>query len=681
MSKTYEFFYGEEKILVETGKLAKQAHGSVFLTWGKTQVLVSVCSSYERKEGQDFFPLTVDYKEKFFASGKFLGGFIKRESRPNEREILLMRIIDRPLRPMFPEGYDFDTIINAQVFSYEEGKDPEILAGLGASLALLVSDIPFEKAVAFSKIGKDEKGFTFNNLKDSSMEVVLACTEDAFLMVEGQAPEISEKEMLEALIFSKNHMKDFFRMCKEIQKDFPHTRTWSLPESKSLVLSADQKEKIATILSEPQKTKRTLLTQEVFQQILTTFSEEDKKQVKNLLEEELSALLRANILNKKVRIGNRAFDEIRSIETEVSYLSRPHGSALFTRGETQVLSAVTLGGKEGEQMVDTMLGLSFQKFYLHYTFMPFSVGEARMYRGASRREVGHGNLAERALKMMMPSQEVFPYTVRVTCDVLESNGSSSMATVCAGSLALMDAGVPLLKPVAGIAMGLVYDSPDKYAILTDILGDEDHLGDMDFKVAGTSQGITALQMDLKLEGISLEILEESLEQARVARLKILNIMEKTLSKTRPELKEGAPLIRTMNIEPSQIGLLIGPSGKTIKALQEKYSVNIDIEEQGFVRIFGLQLSSLESCKAEIELSLNGPTINENYQAIVVSLKPYGAFVDILNSQISGLVHVSEIQEGRVDKVEDVLKENDIVTVKVLGKDDQGKYKLSIKAAK
>ncbi len=677
MKKTYQFTYGSETIILETNYLAKQAHGSVLLTQGKTQVLVTVCSSYDLGENQNFFPLTVDYKEKFFSAGKLLGGFLKREGRPHDDEILLMRMIDRPLRPLFPEGYYYETVITAQVLSFEEGKDPEILAGLGSSLALLVSDIPVKEGVAFAKIGLKNQQYLFNSSESSEMDIILACTQKAILMVEGEASEISEEQLLESLDFAQEQMKDYFRLCEELSKEYSHERSWIPVHNNIALLNKEQEEELSKCLDIVGKIERSHAIATFTKKLAEEDSEEDKKNVVFQVEQSLSSLMRNQILKEKKRIAGRSLDQVRSITSEVGLLKRPHGSSLFTRGETQVLGAVTLGGKEGEQLLDRIVGMSYSRFYLHYSFMPFSVGEAKMYRGVGRREVGHGNLAQRSLKMMLPSFEDFPYTIRVACEVLESNGSSSMASVCAGSLALMDAGVPLRKPVAGVAMGLILEN-DQYEVLTDILGDEDHLGDMDFKVAGTQDGITGIQMDIKVMGISKTIMKEALNKAKKARLHILEEMSKTLSQARTQLKEGAPLIEVIQIQQDQIGLLIGPGGKNVKALQEKYQVSFDIEDTGVVRILGLNQDLIQKSIKDVHMLLDGPVVGEIYEATVASIKPYGAFVDI-GSQISGLVHVSEIANKRVEKVEDYLKEGDIVKVKVLGKDDQGKLKLSIKA--
>lgn len=691
--KEFTFTYGEKEVTLETGRLAKQADGAVLVTSGETQVLVTVVSAHEVKDGQDFFPLMVDYKEKFSAAGKFLGGFMKREGRPSNAEILLMRMTDRPLRPLFPSGYMAETIVMAQVLSFDGETDPEVLAGLGTAAALAISDIPFAGPIGFCKVGKVDGKLVLNPSieawENSTIELVLAASKDAILMVEGEADEVSEEEMMEALMFGH---KEIGKFCEVLD-----TMTAECGKEKRDFISADANETLTAKMSDySDKARATLgidnkqkrskaisaLTKEVAADIkenpeafgLTADDSASKEAYKGV-DDLLYTMMRKDILEDGKRIAGRALTEVREIETEVAVLKRPHGSSLFTRGETQVLATATLGGKEGEQMADSIHGVSYDKFYLHYTFAPYSVGEARGYRGVGRREVGHGNLAERAIKKMLPSD--FPYTIRLTCEVTESNGSSSMGSVCSGSMALMDAGVPLKKPVAGVAMGLIKEG-DKFTILTDILGDEDHLGDMDFKVAGTTEGITAIQMDIKITGITEEIFTKAMAQAKEGRLHILGEMAKTISAPKPNYKNGVPTIKTVQIATDKIGALIGPGGKNIKALQEDFDVNIEIDEDGTVKILGVDTEKLDECTTSIDMQINGPKIGSEYDAKVVTIKEYGAFVDIAKG-VSGLVHVSEMAEERVKDPNDYVSEGDTIKVKVLEIDRFGKVKLSAKA--
>lgn len=693
--KEFTFNYGGKDITIETGRLAKQADGAVLVTSGKSQVLVTVCSAHEVKDGQDFFPLMVDYKEKFTAAGKFLGGFMKREGRPSNSEILLMRMIDRPLRPLFPEGYMTETIVMAQVISFDPEVDPEVLAGLGTCAALEISDIPFAGPLGFCKVGRINGEFVLNPYRgqweESEIELVLAASEEAIMMVEGEANEVSEELMLEALQFGHNSIKEFCEVLVKMRNEVGKTkREWNSAVANETLMkkmeaySSDARN-VLNITDKQQRSRAiSLLNKKVKEDIKADHAafgvdspDDAGKEAYKGVDELLYTMMRNDILQEGKRIAGRGLTEVREIETETSVLKAPHGSSLFTRGETQVLATATIGGKDGEQMKDSIYGVEFDNFYLHYTFAPYSVGEARGYRGVGRREVGHGNLAERALRKMMPKD--FPYTVRVTCEVTESNGSSSMGSVCSGSMALMDAGIPLEKPVAGVAMGLIKDG-DKFQILTDILGDEDHLGDMDFKVAGTQDGITAIQMDIKITGITNEIFQKAMTQAKEGRLHILEEMSKTISTPRPKFKDGVPTIETTNIKPDKIGALIGPGGKNIKAIQEKFEVSIEITEEGLVKVLGTDQAILKDVIALIDLQINGPKIDSVYSAKVVTIKEYGAFVDLVDG-VSGLVHVSELAEERVKDVNDYLSVGDVVDVKVVDVDRFGKIKLSAKAVK
>lgn len=694
--KEFKINYGGKDVVIETGRLAKQADASVLVSCNGTQVLVNLVCALEVKDGQDFFPLLVDYKEKFYAAGKFLGGFMKRESRPSNQEILTMRLIDRPLRPLFPEGFMFETIITAQVLSFSEQGDPEILTGLGAAAVLAISDVPFNGPLGFAKVGKIGGQFILNptakEFEESEMEVLMAATKDAIMMVEGEASEVSEADMLGALNFGHEQIRKFCAlldtMAKEVGKK---KRAFESAAPNTTLMNQVHKDFTAdarAVLNVLVKTDRMRATHAFTKKLKDAFRADPAKYgldadaefgklAAKCSDEILYKLMRADIIEKEQRIAGRALNQVRPIETEVSVLANVHGSSLFTRGETQVLATVTIGGKDGEQMKDGITGLSYDKFYLHYTMAPFSVGEAKGYRGVGRREIGHGNLAERAIKKVMPNLQTFPYTVRVACEVLESNGSSSMGSVCSGSMALMDAGVPLKSPVAGVAMGLIKEG-EKFKILTDILGDEDHLGDMDFKVAGTDKGITAIQMDIKITGITPEIMQKAMAQAKEGRLHILGEMAKTISKERGSFKQGVPQIKMTKIAPDKIGALIGPGGKNIKGIQEGFKVTIEVEEDGTVKVLGTDVKVLDEVVNLIELQLSGPKPGSEYLGTVATVKEYGAFVDIAPG-ISGLVHVSEIADERIQDVTQYLKEGEQVKVKVMEVDRFGKIRLSIKA--
>lgn len=694
--KEFKLNYGGKEVIIETGRLAKQADAAVLVTSGGTQVLVTVCCAAEVNDGQDFFPLLVDYKEKFYAAGKFLGGFLKREGRPSNAEILIMRLIDRPLRPLFPEGFMNETIIMAQVVSAAEDGDPEVLAGLGAAAALAISDIPFNGPMGYCKVGRIDGKFVLNPTKadfhNSDLELLVAGSEDAVLMVEGESNEVNEADMLAAIMFGHAQIKEFCKLLHQMTKEVgtpkrqwtPATPNETLMKKALEDFSAEAR-KVLAVNEKQARTKATGAFKKTIKEALKanpekyalTADSDFGKEAAKVTDEVLYKLMRADIVNEEKRIAGRKLTQVRAIETETGVLKHVHGSALFTRGETQVLAAITIGGKEGEQMSDSINGVAFDKFYLHYAMPPFSVGEAKGYRGVGRREIGHGNLAERALKKVMPSQEVFPYTVRVACEVLESNGSSSMGSVCSGSMALMDAGVPLKAPVAGVAMGLVKEG-DKFKILTDILGDEDHLGDMDFKVAGTDKGITAIQMDLKIAGISEETFRIALAQAKEGRIHILGEMAKTISAGRTGFKAGVPQIKMTKIAPDKIGALIGPGGKNIKATQEEFKVTLEVLEDGTVKVLGVDVDNIDKAITHIDLQLNGPKPGTVYKGTVVTIKEYGAFVDIAPG-ISGLVHVSELSNDRVQDVNEYLSEGDQIDVKVLEVDRFGKIKLSVKA--
>ena len=694
--REFKINFGGKDIVIETGRLAKQADASVLVSCEGTQVLVNLVCALDVKDGQDFFPLLVDYKEKFYAAGKFLGGFMKRESRPSNSEILTMRLIDRPLRPLFPEGFMFETIITAQVLSFSTNGDPEILTGLGAAACLAISDVPFAGPIGFCKVGKIDGQYVLNPTTEqfhtSELEVLMAATKDAIMMVEGEANQVSEADMLGALNFGHEQIKKFCALLETMTKEVgkPKRAFESAAPNVTLMnqVHKDFTSQARDVLNVLVKTDRMRATNAFTKTLKAAFKADPAKYgldangefgkwAAKASDEILYKLMRTDIIEKEQRIAGRGLTVVRPIETETSVLANVHGSSLFTRGETQVLATVTIGGKDGEQMKDNITGIFYDKFYLHYTMAPFSVGEARGYRGVGRREIGHGNLAERAIKKVMPDLATFPYTVRVACEVLESNGSSSMGSVCSGSMALMDAGVPLKSPVAGVAMGLIKEG-EKFKILTDILGDEDHLGDMDFKVAGTKDGITAIQMDIKITGITPEIMQKAMTQAKEGRLTILNEMAKTISKERAAFKQGVPQIKMTKIAPDKIGALIGPGGKNIKGIQEGFKVSIEVEEDGTVKVLGSDVKVLDEVVSLIELQLSGPKPGTVYTGTVATVKEYGAFVDIAPG-IAGLVHVSEIADERIQDVTQYIAEGDQVQVKVMEVDRFGKIRLSIKA--
>ncbi|PIP89801.1 MAG: polyribonucleotide nucleotidyltransferase [Bdellovibrionales bacterium CG12_big_fil_rev_8_21_14_0_65_38_15] len=693
--KIYSFNYGGKEVTLETGRLAKQTDASVLVSCGGTQVLVTVVSAHEMKDGQDFFPLLVEYTEKFYAAGKFLGGFMKREGRPTTGETLNARLIDRPLRPLFPEGYMFETVVSCTVMSYSPEGDPEILAGIGASAALSISDIPFAGPIATCKVGRIDGKFVLNpshaEWEKSDLEIAVAGSADAILMVEGEAKIVPEKDVLEAIFWGHDQIKGFVEVIAKMQKEVGKKKREFVSAAGNATLmekvKTDFTSEVRASLSIVDKMERQVATKEIMAKVAKAASENPtafglkegdsfKKEAYKAVDGLLYDMMRADILDEEKRIGGRKLDEVRQIETETNILVQPHGSSLFTRGETQVLSSVTIGGSAGEQMADRITGLSYNKFYLHYNFPPYSVGEARGVRGVGRRELGHGNLAERALKAIMPAD--FPYTTRVVCEVLESNGSSSMGSVCSGSMALMDAGVNIVAPCAGVAMGLISDGK-RFKVLTDILGDEDHLGDMDFKVAGPKDGITAIQMDIKITGLTREIVEAAMTQARAGRLHILGEMDKTISTHRDEFKDNVPKVKTTKIETDKIGMLIGPGGKNIKGLQENFKVTIEIAEDGTVKVLGADAAAINECLTLIDMQINGPKVGSDYEAKVVTIKEYGAFVDIAQG-VSGLVHISELADDRVNNVADYVAEGDVIKVRVVEVDRMGRLKLSAKAA-
>jgi polyribonucleotide nucleotidyltransferase len=670
---------------IETGKYAKQANGSVMVRYGDTMVLVTAVAASEAKEGLDYFPLQVEYREKTSAAGKFPGGYIKREGRPTEKEILSSRLCDRPIRPLFPPSFTNETQVVTMVMSYDGENDPDVLAACGASAALTISDIPFDGPMAEVRIGRIGGELIVNptheQIKLGDIELVVAGTADSIMMVEGESKEVSEQELLDALKFAQQEIKKIVDLQNQLRSEAGKTK-WVVAEKtidanlkKEVYDLAEMKYKeiVYSILAKEERSAKNKELSESVKQALAEKYPEQEKIIGEILHDMEKDLMRERILKEGIRLDGRNTTQVRPITIELGNLPRTHGSALFTRGETQSLTNVTLGTKDDEQTVDGLLAEYTKKFYLQYNFPPFSVGEVGRMSGVGRREIGHGNLAERSLKQVLPADDVFPYTVRIISDILESNGSSSMATVCAGSLAMMDAGVPVTKAVSGIAMGLVKEGND-YAVLSDILGNEDHLGDMDFKVAGTSDGITGFQMDIKIQGISFEIMEKALHQAKEGRMHILGKMNEAISKPKDTLSPYAPRLITMNVATDQIGLIIGPGGKTIQGMQRLFGVDINIEDDGTIHIASPNKENAQQAKEYIKKLTATPEVGEVYDGVVTKIADFGAFVEILPGK-EGLLHISEIDNKRVNKVSDYLKVGDKVTVKLL-KVEGGKFSLS-----
>lgn len=694
ITKTFELRPGQT-ISLETGKLAKQADGSVVLKMGNTMLLATVVAKKEAKEDVDFLPLSVDYQEKYAAVGRFPGGFFKREARLSEYEILISRLVDRALRPLFPDDFHADVQVLISLISADKNTPPDALAALAASAAITISDIPFNGPIAEVRVAKVDGKYLVNptvkELENATMDIIVAGSLKDINMVEGSMKEISESELLEALTIAHESIKT---MCKA-QIEFAEMvgagkkREYVHEKNDPELYAAIEKTCFAKFMEfakvgTPNKHKRKEGFEAIRKEFTSTLSEEQLKEKAFLLSKYFHDIekhaVREALLADKKRLDGRKLNEIRPIWSEINYLPTAHGSSVFTRGETQSLTSVTLGTKLDEQLIDGAFIDGTSKFLLHYNFPPFSTGEVKPMRGTGRREVGHGNLALRALKQVMPKD--FPYTVRIVSDILESNGSSSMATVCAGSLALMDAGVKIAKPVAGIAMGLIADSTGRYAVLSDILGDEDHLGDMDFKVTGTSDGITACQMDIKVDGLSFEVLKKALEQAREGRLHILNEMSTTINTPREDYKPHAPRIVQMTIPREFIGAVIGPGGKIIQEMQRETGATITIEEidnKGVIDISSENKESIDKVVAKIRGIVAVPEIGEVYTGAVKSIMPFGAFIEILPGK-DGLLHISEIDWKRIDTMDGVFKEGEKVTVKLIDVDKKtGKFKLSRKA--
>jgi len=683
---------GGRTLTIETGKLAKQAHGSALVRYGDTVVLVAVTYQPVGEDAKDFFPLTVDYREKTYAAGKFPGGFIKREGRPTNKEILTMRMIDRPVRPLFPPNYRDEVQIMAMVLSADQQNDPDILAMIGASAALSVSPVPFQGPIGAVRVGRIGEQFILNpthsQLDDSVMKLVIAGREEAVNMIEFQGKEVQEDVVAEAIKFGHDAVKQIVEMINELARQVGPEKIEvpAPPEQYSQLLETVRdkaQQRIEQAKGIAQKQARNEAMQRLEEEILAELCPPDQEQrpyepaqVVEALHEVERQVVRRMILNGK-RVDGRSPRQIRPLSCEVGVLPRTHGSAIFTRGETQALVVTTLGTAEDVQIVEGLVEEYSQKFMLHYNFPPFSVGEVRPIRGPSRREIGHGALAERCLEVVLPDVEQFPYTIRLVSDILESNGSSSMATVCGGTLALMDAGVPISDPVAGISIGMVRE-PEGTVLLTDIVGEEDHFGDMDFKIAGTQHGVTGIQLDLKTEYLPQELVLQALHQAREARIEILKHMLTCLSAPREQISEHAPRLITIKIDPEKIGKVIGPGGKTVKRIQEQTGATIEIEDDGTVFISSLGMEGAERARDEIELITEDVKVGRIYTGKVIAIKEFGAFLELVPGQ-DGLCHISELAEGYVQNVSDVCKIGDEMRVKVIAIDDHGRIKLSRRA--
>jgi len=689
MVKKVELEFHGRPLSIEIGRVAKQADGAALVQYGETVVLVTAVAARDLKLDTDFFPLTVDYQEKTFAAGKIPGGFFKREGRPSEKEILTCRLIDRSVRPLFSEGLRCETQVIATVLSADRENDPDVVAMLGASAALHVSDIPFNGPLAGVRVGRNHGQWVINptqsQLDESDMDIFLSGSKDAIVMVEGGAQMVPEDEILEALFAGHRAIQPLLEIQEQLRREIGKPKR-EVPLAKldqAVVRRVEELAlaKLKQALEVPEKLERYKRIAEVKGEVvphaLAEFPDR-QKDIKGAFEELKRNVFRGLVIQQERRIDGRGLKDIRPISCEVEVLPRTHGSALFTRGETQALVVTTLGTTSDEQRVDALIGEHFKKFMLHYNFPPFSVGEVKFLRGPGRREIGHGNLAERALVPILPDEESFPYTIRIVSEILESNGSTSMATVCGGSLSLMDAGVPVVAPVAGIAMGLIKEG-EHVRVLSDILGDEDHLGDMDFKVAGTAEGVTSLQMDIKISGVNRDIMHEALHQAREGRLHILGVMNKALPAARTNVSGHAPRIITLRVKPDKIREIIGPGGKVIRGIIEATGVKMDVEDDGTVRIASVDEEASRKAIEMVQRIAAEAEIGKIYKGTVRKIVEFGAFVEILPGT-DGLVHISQLAPERVRKVTDVLKEGDEVMVKVLEIDRQGKIRLSRKDA-
>ena len=682
--------WGHEKLTLETGKIARQADSSVIATYGETVVMANVVYAKEAKAGQDFFPLTVNYQEKYYAAGKIPGGFFKREARPTEKETLTSRLIDRPIRPLFVDGFKNEVQVTCTVLSHDGENDPDIIAMIAASAALTLSGAPFLGPIGAARVGFVDDSYVLNpsiedmdNIRENSkqrLDLVVAGTQDAVMMVESEAYELSEKEMLGAVKFGHEQMQKVIELiiglaektAKEPYNFVPLNNDELINKIKSL-----GEKDIIKAFSIPDKQERQNALSEVKQNVLNNLSDEEleNEELDSCFKKIESNVVRSNILKKGKRIDGRKLDKVRNIETETRFLPRTHGSSLFTRGETQAIVVTTLGTGDDEQIIDALHGEGRSKFLLHYNFPPYSVGETGRAAGPGRREIGHGKLAWRALQAVLPKSSDFPYTIRIVSEITESNGSSSMATVCGASLSMMDAGVPLKSAVAGVAMGLILEGKE-YAVLTDILGDEDHLGDMDFKVAGTTEGITSLQMDIKVAGITPEIMEKALEQANKGRIHILEEMSKSISEA-GEFSKYAPKIETLKIATDKIREVIGSGGKVIREIVEVSGAKVDINDEGVIKIASNDSDKINKALELIKSIVDEPEVGKIYNGKIVKLMEFGAFVNFFGKK-DGLVHVSQISTERVAHPKDLLKEGQQVKVKLIGFDDRGKVRLSMK---
>jgi polyribonucleotide nucleotidyltransferase len=684
-----EVQFNGQPLTIETGKMARQADGAVVVTYGETKVLCTVVSARKMREGQDFFPLTVNYQEKFYAGGKIPGSFFRRERGTTERETLICRLIDRPMRPLFPKGYMFETQVMPTVISADMVNDPDTLAMVAASACVAISDIPFAGPIAAVRVGRVDGQFvanpTLEQIKLSDLEIIVSGSRDAVMMVEGEAQFLSDTEMLDAIFFGHESLQSLIDMQEQLAGLVGNTkREFALPaidaelEAKVIALAEQKIVEAFSIRTKQERYAALADNRTAVKEQLAGEYEGRSGEISTILGKLEKKVVRRIVTKDRIRIDGRDMTTIRPISCETGLLPRSHGSALFTRGETQALVAATLGTSSDEQRMDNVQGMEFKKFLLHYNFPPFSVGETSMRLFPGRREIGHGYLAERSVSKVLPKHDDFPYTIRIVSDVLESNGSSSMASVCGASMALMDAGVPVSKPLAGIAMGLIKEGDD-VAVLSDILGDEDHLGDMDFKVTGAAEGITALQMDIKITGVTKAIMQQALEQARAGRIHILGEMAKAIAAPRADLSKYAPRITTINVKPDQVRTVIGPGGKNVRAIIEATGCSIDIEDDGRINIAS---HDGEACQLAIKMIRNltqEAEVGKFYRGTVRRIMEFGAFVEIYPGT-DGLVHISELDTERVRAVTDILKEGDEVVVKCIGIDKQGKIKLSRKEA-
>lgn len=679
---------GGKKISIETGKIAKQASGSIVIQCGETIVLVTVVGAKESKPEIGFLPLTIEYQEKLASVGRIPGNYFRREiGRPSDNEVLTCRIIDRPLRPLFPKGYCSETQVIATVLSSDQENLSDVLALTGASFALTLSDVPFDGPIAGGRIGCIDGEYVLNptasELEKSSMDIIVACTRHAVVMVEGKADELSEDEVLSGIFYGFEQLQPLINLQDELQKSAGKVkRAVEAPVVDEELLEKVRKVAgvgMETVFNTADKLERGKAYDDLKVEVLAELDADGEQRgaISDLLSSYKKTFMRDKIVNGKIRMGGRRFDEIRSISCEAEYLPRTHGSALFTRGETQALVTTTLGSERDKQRIETLNGEVMRRFMLHYNFPPFCVGEARFLRGPSRRDIGHGTLAARGLEAVLPSEEDFPYSIRVVSEVLESNGSSSMASVCGGSMAMMDAGVPIKRPVSGIAMGLIKEGED-IVILSDILGDEDHLGDMDFKVVGTCDGITSLQMDIKIDGVDREIMGNALSQAKNGRMHILSEMEKGIAVARDGVVDHAPKYIVHKISQDKIRDIIGPGGKIIKELSAEFDAKIEVDDSGLIKMFALNGDLAEALVDRVKEITAEAEIGATYKGTVKTIKDFGAFVEILPGT-DGLVHISELAHERVSKVTDVLSEGDVIEVKVLDVDNRGRIRLSRKA--